>query len=616
MMESIFQFVLNHFRIIELIVFWYPIIMGLLWIVGGVIYYFRIERKDPLPLPSTPMVSVLVPAFNESANLLEVVKRLNEMNYPNYEILIINDGSSDDTALYAKALAEKYDRVRCIDLQENCGKANALYLGFMASKGEYLVCVDGDSYLDKDCIRYMMAHFLNENNGERVGAVTGNPRVRNRSSLFAKIQLCEYASIISLIKRTQRIWGKMMTVSGVVVAYRKQALLDCGLWDRDMVTEDIAVTWKLERNFWDIRYEPNALCWMLVPETLNGLIKQRKRWAQGGQEVMFRHAGIFRSWRRRRMYPVYFEQVMSLIWVLLWLLLTITEIFKLCYNIGSYMPYLWKSQFLSVICMVQFVVALCLERRYDKGIFKYMISAAWYPVIYWVINGLVALMALPGTLMRKRKKLAIWKSPDRGIDTSSDDLTICEVSDGDETSVIIHLPDEDTSGEESDKKERDIIDGKQVWWKKILEIILSGLAWAFILVYFFYVIYGFTCLAMGKTPFTFWIYTVEMLQETKHLLFITFIILLVEVVVMLFWKEYNRLKFGSLRRRTFKPDATVEQMAEFLEIPKEALDTMRSQKIITLPQNIISKNFKAERKELLGEKIKKEEEKIHTPEED
>ena len=85
---------------------------------------------------------------------------------------------------------------------------------------------------------------------------------------------------------------------------------------------------------------------------------------------------------------------------------------------------------------------------------------------------------------------------------------------------------------------------------------------------------------------------------------------------MLFWKEYNRLKFGSLRRRTFKPDATVEQMAEFLEIPKEALDTMRSQKIITLPQNIISKNFKAERKELLGEKIKKEEEKIHTPEED
>lgn len=604
MMESIFHFVLNHFRIIELIVFWYPVIMSMLWIVGSVIYYFRIERKDPLPLPATPMVSVLVPAFNESANLIEVVKHLNQMNYPNYEILIINDGSTDDTAAYAKALAEKYERVRCIDLHENCGKANALYLGFMASKGEYLVCVDGDSYLDKNCIRYMMAHFLNANNGERVGAVTGNPRVRNRSSLFAKIQLCEYASIISLIKRTQRIWGKVMTVSGVVVAYRKQALLDCGLWDRDMVTEDIAVTWKLERNFWDIRYEPNALCWMLVPETLKGLIKQRKRWAQGGQEVMFRHAGIFKSWRRRRMYPVYFEQVMSLIWVLLWVLLTATEIFKLCYNIGSYMPYLWKSQFLAVVCMVQFVVALCLERRYDKGIFKYMISAAWYPVIYWIVNGVVALMALPGTLFRKKKKLATWKSPDRGIDTSSEKISVCKETGGDEASISVLIPD-DTPEDETDDFGNNIIDGKQVWWKKILEFLLSGLAWAFILIYFFYVIYGFICLAIGKTPFTYWIYTVEMLQETKHMLFITLIILLIEIVIMLFWKEYNRLKYGSLHRRTFKPDASVEQIAEFFEMPVEKLNEMRSQKIIILSQNIIEKDFKAVRKELFGEKNKK-----------
>lgn len=634
-MDSIFQFVLNHFHIIELIVFWYPVTMSLLWMVGSIIYYFRIERKDPLPLPATPMVSILVPAFNESANLVEVIKHLNEMNYPEYEIIIINDGSTDDTMTYAKALTEKYERVRCIDLQENCGKANALYLGFMASKGEYLVCVDGDSYLDKDCIRYMMAHFLNANNGERVGAVTGNPRVRNRSSLLAKIQLCEYASIISMIKRTQRIWGKVMTVSGVVVAYRKQALLDCGLWDRDMVTEDIAVTWKLERNFWDIRYEPNALCWMLVPESIKGLIKQRKRWARGGQEVIFRHVGIFKSWRRRRMYPVYLEQVLSLIWVLLWLLLTITEIFKLCYNVGSYTPYLWKSQYLAVICMIQFVVALCLERQYDKGIFKYMISVAWYPVIYWIVNGLVALMALPGTLFKKKKKLATWNSPDRGIATSSAEMAASQAED--ESSDAEHNPGEEqaqpvqtssadadadmkesshttresllAAGEEqeddTDNSENNIIDGKQVWWKKIIEYILSGLAWMFILSYLFYVIYGFICLAVGKTPFTCWIYTVEMLQETKKLLFITFVILLIEIVVMIFWKEYNRLKYGSLRRRKFKPDASVEEMAEFFEMPQEKLLEMRSQKIITLPQNIISKDFKAVRKKLYGTENKK-----------
>ncbi|MGN0495837.1 MAG: poly-beta-1,6-N-acetyl-D-glucosamine synthase [Lachnospiraceae bacterium] len=572
-MEYIFQFVLNHFHILELIVFWYPVIMGMLWVVGGLIYYYRIERKEPLPLPATPLVSVLVPAYNESANLIEVVKKLNETSYPNYEILIINDGSRDDTECYGKLLAEKYDTVRFVDLQENCGKANALYLGFLAAKGEYLVCVDGDSYLDKDCIRYLMSHFLNPNNGERVGAVTGNPRVRNRNSLFSKIQLCEYASIISLIKRTQRIWGKVMTVSGVVVAYRKQALLDCGLWDRDMITEDIGVTWKLERNFWDVRYEPNALCWMLAPESLKGLLKQRIRWAQGGQEVMFRHAGIFKSWRRRRMYPVYVEQVLSLLWVVSWLLLTIAEIFKLYYHAGSYVPYLWKSQFLAVICMVQFVVALWLESRYDKGIFKYMISAAWYPVVYWVVNGIVALIALPKTIFRRKKKLATWKSPDRGIGTAMN-----------------------IGG--------NIIDGNQVWWKKVLEALFTCFAWAFILVYVAYVIYGVLCQAMGYTPVSVWIYNADVLQESKHLLYVTFVIVLIEIVVMIFWKEYNRRKYGSLNRRTFKPDASIEQIAEFFDMKKADIRKMQNDKISILPHNIIRDDFKAERKTLLGEILK------------
>ena len=621
-METVFLFVIQHMKIIELIVFWYPVIMGMLWVIGGLIYYFRIERKEPLPLPSTPLVSILVPAYNESDNINNVIEHLNQMNYPDYEILIINDGSSDDTAEKARLLTEKYERVRFLDLQENCGKANALYLGFMASKGEYLVCVDGDSYLDRDCIRYLMAHFLNPNNGERVGAVTGNPRVRNRSSLFAKIQLCEYASIISLIKRTQRIWGKVMTVSGVVVAYRKQALLDCGLWDRDVITEDIGVTWKLERNFWDIRYEPNALCWMLVPETLKGLIKQRKRWAQGGQEIMFRHAGIFKSWRRRRMYPVYFEQIMSLAWIILWVLLTLTEIVKLCYNVGSYMPYIWKSQYLSVICMIQFAVALCLERKYDKGIFKYMIVAAWYPTIYWIVSGIVALMALPSSFASRKKKLATWKSPDRGIGTADEPEEENEPlrnGECEEAGVKQTVSEEEIGIKEAmasqeeiftdcdgdtgqDNANDNIIDGKQKWWKKLIEIIFTTAAWMFILIYLFYIVYGFITLGLGYEPFSFFIYNVDMLNETKHLLFVTVIIVLVEIVFMIFWKEYNRRRFGVLRRRTFKPDATVEEVASFFEESVEMIASMQEEKIITLPKNIIPIEFKAERKSKWGDK--------------
>lgn len=606
----------SFMNIIEGIVFWYPITMGLLWVIGSLVYYYRIERKNPLPLTQTPMVSILVPAYNEEENIEFTIDKLNDLNYPNYEIIIINDGSSDRSAEIAAMLAHKYDRVRFVNLKENCGKANALYLGLLAAKGEYLVCVDGDSYLDKDCLRYMIPHFIHPQNGERVGAVTGNPRVRNRSSLLAKLQLCEYASIISLIKRTQRIWGKVMTVSGVVVAYRKRALLDCGLWDRDLITEDIGVTWKLERNFWDIRYEPNAVCWMLVPETLKGIFKQRKRWAQGGQEVLLRHFNIVKSWSRKRMLPILFEQIMSTTWVILWLLLTFIELFRLCYDADTYMPYLWKSQFLAVICIFQFFTAMLLERKYDKEMMRNFMVAAWYPLIYWIVNGVVSLLAIPSTLKSRNKTLATWNSPDRGLATTpihttepdTINQTQNEVASTLETTSSSH-PDTDktddctqpsasetgaSSIENSDtgKQDMEIIKGRQKTWKKCIENFITIFAWLFILVYVAYIVYGFISLAFHHTPVSIWIYNTNMLDETRHLLFVTFIIFLIECLIMIYWKEYNRIRYGKLNRRKFKPDVEPTELTLYFMLDEFTIEKFQNDNIITLDENIITNDFK------------------------
>lgn len=402
-------------RTIELFVFWYPAIMSVVWVVGGLIFYLSNERKGPLPLYETPLVSILVPCFNEADTIENTVKRLSQIQYPNYEIIVINDGSSDATSEVVMRLLDQYEKLRFIDLKENNGKANALYLGLLASNGEILMGVDSDAYIMPDALNYIIPHFTNPYNGERVGAVTGNPRVRNRSSLLAKIQLCEYASIVSLIKRTQRIWGKVMTVSGVVVAFRKRALLDCRLWDRDMITEDIGVTWKLEKKFWDIRYEPRALCMMLVPETVKGLFKQRKRWAQGGMEILRRHYDIFGDWKTRRMFFVYIEQIISIIWALCWLAMLIILICNYIV-LGEWiaLPYIWKSLFLSVVCLIQFAIAMLLDSRYDKNLVKNAVTAIWYPFLYWYVNALIVIASLPA-LFRKRKKTATWNSPDRGL---------------------------------------------------------------------------------------------------------------------------------------------------------------------------------------------------------
>ena len=409
-------------RVIELFVFWYPAIMAAIWIAGGLLFYFYIERREPLPLEKTPRVSILVPCFNEEATIENTIRHLSEIDYPDYEIIVINDGSTDDTTYQVSRLLLKYPKVRFVELKENCGKANALYIGLLAATGEILLCVDSDAYVMPDALRQMVPHFTNKYNGERVGAVTGNPRVRNRSSLLAKIQLCEYASIISLIKRTQRIWGKVMTVSGVVVAFRKRALLDAELWDRDMITEDIGVTWKLEKHFWDVRYEPRALCMMLVPETIKGLAKQRGRWTSGGMEILRRHGNIFKSWKERRLFPIYLEQVLSILWSFCWLLMLIIILIHLFVD-HTYiqMPYIYKCLFLSSICLIQFFVAMRLDKRYDPCLLRHSVTAIWYPFVYWYINALLVIRSVP-TLFRRNRKLARWSSPDRGIGTTDDSV--------------------------------------------------------------------------------------------------------------------------------------------------------------------------------------------------
>jgi len=610
MLEFLRQFLFTG--IVEF-VYWYPALMAMLWVIGSLIFYYNNEKKDALPLKEIPMVSILMPAHNESTILYNVVKEMSQLNYPNYELILINDGSSDDTGEVLRKIAGMYDIVRVIDLRKNCGKANALYLGAIAAKGEILVGVDADSYLDKNALRYLVSHFINPNNGERVGAVTGNPRVRNRGTLLGKIQLCEYASIISLIKRTQRILGKVMTVSGVCVAYRKKALLDCGFWDRDMMTEDIAVTWKLEKKFWDIRYEPRALCWMLVPETVKGLWRQRKRWAEGGLEVIFRHGDIFKSWRRRRLFPVYLEQICSFFWSVCWLILTLILIIMEIQGKAVFTEYIWKSQFLSFVCLFQFAVAVSLESRYDKQILKSVWSVIWYPLIYWYVNVFITLSALFKAILPK-KKLATWKSPDRGITASAepDGIRDNDISTSSPRSFSVTYEDikvtrllqaysanpEDEDGTSPlvegtlenpiiDRNSSEHIEDKvsQKPIRKILGIIITVIAWLYILIYWAFMMVGIFRDLYGKPVMSFWIYDLNTVRQTEHFFVILGIGILIETLILLIWKEYNKIRFGRKHRRTFKGDVTNKEIDDYFELSDELSSIMHNRRYIILKDN-------------------------------
>src|SRR3990172_1081995 len=153
----------------------------------------------------------------------------------------------------------------------------ALNDALLCLNGEIVLTIDADAVVDTRILRYLVPHF----SSARVAAVTGNPRVSNRRTLLSKIQLIEFTSIVGLLRRAQRVWGRIQTVSGVVVAFRKKALFDVGLFNPSMATEDIDMSWRLQKRFCDIRYEPNELVCIHVPETLRAYLKQRKRWAIG-----------------------------------------------------------------------------------------------------------------------------------------------------------------------------------------------------------------------------------------------------------------------------------------------------------------------------------------------
>ena len=411
---------MNYIEILGSFLFYYPIIMSLFWIIGGVFFYVRRERDCPAKpqLKAFPPVSILVPARNEQQDIQDTVEALFANDYPDFEVIVIDDASTDDTLKILQQLQAQYDKLRILSLKTNMGKAHALNHALPLTKSEIIFTIDADSMLDSQAIYWGVWHF---ENFVRVGAVTGNPRVRNRTSLLGKIQTAEYSSVIGLIKRTQRLLGKVMTVSGVIAAWRKQALVSAGGWSTDMLTDDIDMTWKLEKHFWDIRYETNMICWMLVPETLGGLWRQRKRWAQGGVEVLKKHWTVFKSIKNRRLWPVYIDYCLGVVWAYAFIISLVVFIIDFFWTLnlsiailGS--PFLyWNGSVIAVICLIQFLVSIILDSRYDKGLKSLYFWVIWYPVVYWLFNACTLLVAVPKGLMKKFGSTAVWISPDRGL---------------------------------------------------------------------------------------------------------------------------------------------------------------------------------------------------------
>lgn len=394
---------------------WYPLVTSVTWIFTSIIFYRNREGGKPGAFDGfyqtdlKPLVSFIIPAYNEEANIARTLEGVLKVEYSDFEVVVIDDCSTDDTLLAIKPFL-KDPRVRLVCKKVNEGKAMALNDAIPISRGELILVQDADAIPAPDILDTLVPHFK----FPRCAAVTGNPRVVNRDSFLSKLQAIEFASIISLMRRAQRVWGRIMTMSGVVGIFRRSALFDVGLYSPDMATEDIDLTWRLQLRHWDVRYESRAVMWMRVPQSLIGLWRQRRRWALGLSQVLTRHFKELMQYKHRRFWPVLLEANLSVLWAYSYIFLTVIWIAS--YSVGyppigaSPIPNFW-GMLIATVCLGQLFTGVMLDRSYDRGLPKFFVVAIFYPLIYWILMAIITVTTTPvgWGVNRQKRKYTLWK---------------------------------------------------------------------------------------------------------------------------------------------------------------------------------------------------------------
>ncbi|MEO6844136.1 MAG: glycosyltransferase family 2 protein, partial [Ginsengibacter sp.] len=240
---------------------------------------FLLGKKNILPL-----VSIVVPAYNEEVNAIRTVNSLLAQDYPDIEIIFVDDGSSDHTFSNVNDTFKDNSKVN-VFTKINGGKASALNFGIEKSNGDYVVCIDADTQLKTEAVTLLMKKFDNEN----VAAVAGNVKVGNEINMITRWQSIEYITSQNFDRRAFDLLNCITVIPGAIGAFRKDAILISGGFTTDTLAEDCDLTMRLLRNGYVIRNCTTAISYTEAPETFKQFLKQRFRWSFGIMQCFWKH---------------------------------------------------------------------------------------------------------------------------------------------------------------------------------------------------------------------------------------------------------------------------------------------------------------------------------------
>jgi poly-beta-1,6 N-acetyl-D-glucosamine synthase len=253
--------------------------------LGGAYLHKRREKKDSGSdlIDRTPLVTVIVPAYNEEKAIGKTIESLLRLSYANKELIIVDDGSTDRTLEVARRFTDS-DLVKVVT-KPNGGKWDALNAGIKEAKGPFIVCIDADTLLDQDVIQHLIKHFKDP----RIAAVAGNVKVGNRRGILTKLQALEYIVGINLQRRSEAHLQNVTVVPGPIGAFRASVLREIGLFEGDTFAEDADITFRILKAGYKTVFETRAFGYTEAPKSMTSLAKQRYRWYRGSLQVLSKH---------------------------------------------------------------------------------------------------------------------------------------------------------------------------------------------------------------------------------------------------------------------------------------------------------------------------------------
>lgn len=240
------------------------------------------KRKNKISnITYQPLVTILVPAYNEANVIEEALESILSINYNNYEVIVIDDGSTDNTSEKIKDFINSRIHQHPIRLisQSNAGKANALNTGLIHANGNFILAVDSDAKLNKDCLIYGIQHFQDAH----IGAVAGNVVVANDHRLITKFQQLEYLISQNFVRQGLSLFGLVPIVPGPIGLFRKTAMLEARGYreDKHLFAEDADLSIRLLQLGWQITSDERMTAATEAPDNLFSLLRQRYRWKRG-----------------------------------------------------------------------------------------------------------------------------------------------------------------------------------------------------------------------------------------------------------------------------------------------------------------------------------------------